>query len=272
VERVIHTLPERDPVMGVTSLDNRLYVLRGEKSAEQIEVYNIDSYYFLHCLTVPGLGVEFGGGADIVACGHNHCAYISNCSHNSVHRVALSDGASTEWPVSDDPVCLSVTYRHSVLVSCSEVFKVKEFSTDGQLLNVLTLPDNMSPSHAIQLSSGQIIACLSNYDHSLHRVCVTGPDGSVLKSFEGSGSQQMNGPVQMAIDRNGFVFVVDVNKNRVLLLSPQLTYVREVVSRKQLKWGPVRLHLDCDKGRLYIADNEFEWGNYITGRVVVYDI
>ena len=40
----------------------------------------------------------------------------------------------------------------------------------------------------------------------------------------------MSVPVHMAVDRNKFVFVVDLDNDRVLLLSPQLTYVREVVS------------------------------------------
>jgi len=36
----------------------------------------------------------------------------------------------------------------------------------------------------------------------------------------------MKVPLHMPADRNGFVFVVDVNNYRVLLLSPMLTYVR----------------------------------------------
>ena len=107
--RVIQTLPEGKPVWGVTSLDNRLYVLRGNKSSEQIEVYNIDSYRFLRCLTVPRLGAK----TDIVACEHNRCAYISDISHNSVHRVALSDDTVTHWPVNDRPIRLSLTHTHT---------------------------------------------------------------------------------------------------------------------------------------------------------------
>jgi len=47
----------------------------------------------------------------------------------------------------------------------------------------------------------------------------------VVKTFggpAGSGSQQMNVPAHMAVDRNGFV--ADVNNERVLILSPMLTY------------------------------------------------
>jgi len=161
-------------------------------------------------------------------------------------------------------------------VSCTEVRKIKEFSTDGQLLHVLTLPqDVVSPWHAIQLSSGQFIVCHGNLADPLHRVCLIGSDGSVVKSFggpEGSGSQQMNVPFHMAVDRNEFVFVADLNNRRVLLLSSQLTYVRDVVSREQLKWKPVRVHLDSDRGRLYVADNEWKVNKWTAGRVVVVSV
>jgi len=269
---VIQTLPEGKPVWGVTSLDNHLYVLRLSKSSEQIEVYDIHSYRLLRYLTVPGLG--FVG--DIVACGHNRCAYISDMSHNSVHRVALSDATVTHWPVHDRPVRLSLTYTHGVLVTCAAVHKIKEFSTDGQLLHVLTLPQDVgSPFHTVQLSSGQFIVCHGERDEPLRRVCLIGSDGSVVKSFggpPGSGSQQMKVPFHMAVDRNEFVHVVDVHNCRVLLLSPQLAYIREVVSREQLKLWPLALHLDCNRGRLYVAVSECKDGKYTAGRVVVVSV
>jgi len=266
VGRVIETLPEGESVWGVTSLDNHLYVLRGNKSSEQIEVYNIDSYRLLHSLTVPGLG----DGWDIVACRHNRCAYISDSSHNYVHRVALSDATVTHWPVNDTPLGLALTYTQGVLLTCAAVCKIKEFSTDGQLLHVLTLSqDVVPPWHEIQLSSGQFIVCHGGvFNDQLHRVCLIGSDGRVVKSFgrpNGSGSQQTNLPRRMAVDRNEFVFVVDEDNYRVLLLSPQLTYVRDVVSHKQLKWWPRRVHLDYDRRRLYVA----ECDTVGKGRVVV---
>jgi len=260
--------------MGVTSLDNHLYVLRANKSSEQIEVYDIDSYGLLDYLTVP----ELGAGNDIVACGrgHNRCAYISDKPYKSVHRVALSDATVTHWPVNDEPAGLSLTRTHGVLVTCRKVRKIKEFSTDGQLLHVLTLPqDAVSPRHAIQLPGGEFVVCHGLPADPLHRVCLLGSDGSLATSFggpQGSGSEQMHVPTHVAVDTNEFVFVADTNNRRVLLLSPPLTYVRQVVSREHLRWWPVRLHLDSDRGRLHVADNERSDGRWISGRVVVVNI
>jgi len=274
VGRVIQTLPEREPVLGVTSLDNRLYVLRGNKTSEQVEVYDIDSSQLLHCLSVPGLRDT----SDIISCAYNRCAYISDWLQQSVHRVALPgpDAAVTQWPVGDEPAGLSISVRHGVLVSCDEVRKIKEFSTDGELLQTVDLSqDVLSPWYAIQLCSGEYIVCHGNVDDPLHRVCLMGSDGQVVRSYggvKGSGSQQMDVPVHLAVNRNGFVFVVDMNNRRVLLLSPALTYIREIVTHEELKWRPESVHLDVDRHRLYVADDEYKDDKWTVGRVVVVSV
>jgi len=269
---VIGTLPEGEPVLGVTSLDNHLYVLRGSKASDQIEVYDVDSYRLLHCLTVPKLGAA----CDILACGHYRCAYIADFSHKHVHRVALPGAATTQWPVNDEPNRLSLTDKHSVLVTCCKVRKIKQFTTDGQSLRVvILLQDVLSPGHTVQLSSGEFIVCHGNRDVPLHGVCLIDTDGHIVKSYggrAGSSSQQMNMPIHMAVDRNEFVFVADVNNHRVLLLSPTLAYVREVVSHEQLQWYPYRLSIDVARRRLYVVENDFKDDKLTAGRVIVVNV
>ena len=274
---VLRTLPEGEPIWGVTSLDNLLYVLSGVKTSEQIEVYDMDSYRLQRCLTVPRLGAK----ADMTVCVYNSCAYISDSSNNCIHRVGLPHGVDvTNWPVNDKLARLSVTDTHSVLVTCyekkNEVRKIKEFSTDGSLLREIELPhDVTSPCHTVQLSNGQFIVSHGSPDDPVHRVCLIGSDGHVVKSYggpRGSGSQQMDAPCHFAVDMNGFVFVVDLHNYRVLLLSPELTYVRDVVSRDQLKSKPLRLCLDVNKRRLYIAVNKWENTKYTAGRVIVVSV
>ena len=257
--------------MGITSLDNQLYLLRLYKDSEQIEVYDIDSYLLLHCLTIFGLGAC--GARDIVACGHNRCAYISddNYYNSCVHRVALPDARVTQWPVNDKPDTLSLTYRHGVLVTCQKVRKIKEFSTDGQLLHVLTLP-NSEPRHTVQLSSGQYMVC------GLGSMCLIDADGSVIKWFRGplgsDSREQMHEPLHMAVDRNGFIFVIDSRpNNRLLVLSPSLTYVCDAASLSGAYWEPERVYLDSDRGRVYVADNDCgNDGDDKPGQVCVFSV
>jgi len=254
----------------MATLYNHLYVLRYDKSSKQIEVYEVDSFCLLHSLTVHGLGIRH----DIAVCRHNLCAYVSDASHNSVHKVPLSGATATQWPVNDKPLRLSVTVKHSLLVTCRDVHKIKEFTADGQILReVLLSQDVCAPMHAVQLSSGEFIVCHGDGGDPLRRVCLIGSDGQVVKSFggpKGSGSQGMGVPVQMTVaDVNDFVFVADRKNYRVLVLSPTLTYVRDVVSRDQLQWGPNRLCLDVQRRHLYVAVNDYKDDKWTAGRVVV---
>jgi len=138
------------------------------------------------------------------------------------------------------------------------------------------LPEDVcSPAHTVQLSSGELIVCHGDPGESLHRVCQIGSDGQVVKLYggpQGSGSQQMKLPVHMAVDGNGFIFVADQNNCRVLLLSPTLAYIREVVSREQLEWLPARMSLDVQRRRLYVAVNHFKDRKYWVGCVIVVNV
>jgi len=165
------------------------------------------------------------------------------------------------------------TDTHSVLVTCDAVRKIKEFTADGKLLRQILLADDfVSPLHTIQLSSGEFIVSHGDRNDPLHRVCLIGSDGRVVKSYggpKGSGTQQMNVPAHLAVDRNGFVFVADAVNQRVLLLSPALTFVREALSREELKWMPRRLWYDSGRRRLYVAVGEWKDHKFTRGQVVV---
>ena len=180
--RLLHTLPEDNSVWGVTSLDSLLFVLN-EKRLQQISVYDTHSYRLLRLLNVPGLGAM----ADMVSCAHYHCIYISGFIDKCVHRVALlQGGAVTKWQIDEEVRGLSVTKTHSVLATCVHIHEIREFSTSGTLLRRIQLAqDVLSPWHAIQLSGGQFIVCHGGRDDPVHRVCLIGSDGNVLKSYGG---------------------------------------------------------------------------------------
>jgi len=117
--------------------------------------------------------------------------------------------------------------------------------------------------------------CHGRFDDPVHRVCMMSADGRhIVHSHggqRGSDTGQYDVPLRLAVDDNEFVFVADVNNRRVTLLSPTLEYVRQVVSRDQLKWEPHRLYLHQQQRLLYVADNEWKDGEWI-GRVVVFSV
>ena len=128
----------------------------------------------------------------------------------------------------------------------------------------------------METRSGQFIVCHGDLGDPVHRVCMMSADGRhIVHSHggqRGSDTGQYNVPLRLAVDDNEFVFVADVNNGRVTLLSPTLEYVRQVVSRDQLKGYPVRLYLHQQQRLLYVTDNEWKDGKYTSGRVVVFSV
>jgi len=257
-----------EPVAGVTSLAHEVYVLR-RKVRDQVEVYDVINYRLQRRLTVPNIR----GFNDMTSCEHYRCVYIADPSGKCIHRLDVQ-GAVTQWAVNDEPWGLSVNTAHNVLVTCCYVRKIKEFSSHGDLLRELTLPDDViNPSHAIQTRNGEFIVCHGRYGDAVHRVCKISADGRhVIKSHggqPGSDIGQYELPIHLAVDDNEFVFVADIGNRRVTLLSPTLDYRRQVVSPDDLKWGPWRLCLDIHR-RLYVTDNN--WVSTTTGHVVVFSV
>jgi len=271
VGQVVHTLPEGQPVVGVTSLDNEIFVLR-PKGRNQVEVYDVITYRLQRCLTVPNAR----GFIDMTSCEHYHCLYIADHIAVCVHRLEVR-GASTRWSVNDRPADLSVNAAHNVIVTCRVVRKIKEFSSHGDLLRELTLPDDViDPWHTIQSRSGQFIVCHGAVNDPIHRVCMISADGRhIVHSHggpRGSDPDQYNVPSFLAVDDSEFVYVADLFNRRVTLLSPTLSYIRQVVSSDKLKWHPSRLYLDVQRRRLYVTDNEWKDNKFIAGCVVVFSV
>jgi len=272
VGQLVHTLPEGEPVGGVTLLAGEIYLLR-LKGRDQVEVYDVITYRLQRCLTVPNIR----GLADMTSCEHCRCVYIGDHDGECVHRLDVQ-GAFTRWTVNDKPKSLSVNTSHNVIVTCRLVHKVKEFSSRGVLLRQIILPDDfINPMHTLQTRSGQFIVCHGmSRDDPVHRVCMISADGRhIVHSHggqRGSDTGQYDMPLRLAVDDNEFVFVVDVNNRRVTLLSPTLEYVRQVVSRDQLKWHPRRLYLHQQQRLLYVAESELKDGEWTAGRVVVFSV
>jgi len=270
VGQLVPILPEGAEIRGVTLLAGEIYLLR-EKERDQVEVYDVITYRLQRRLTVPNAR-KF---TDMTSCEHNRCVYTGDYSVKCVHRLDVQ-GAVTRWAVNDEPRGLSVNAAHNVLVTCPRVRKIKEFSSHGDLLRELTLPDDVIwPLHAIQTRSGQFIVSHGGHGNPVHRVCMISADNRhIVHSHggqRGSDSDHCNGPAHLAFDDNEFMFVADCGNRRVTLLSPTLEYVRQVMSRDLLKGEPWYLYLDTQQRLLYVAGNEFDKGEW-RGHAAVFSV
>ena len=272
VTQVVHTLPEGEPVIGVTSLGGEIYALK-RKERDQVEVYDSATYSLQRVLTVPNARVFI----DMTSCEHYRCAYISDRYGEYIHKLDVQAAAFTRWAVGDQPNGLSVNSSHNVLVTCFAVRIIKEFSSRGDLLRELTLPDEVIyPWHAIQTRDNEFVVCHGGIGDAVHRVCKMSADGRYIVhshgGLRGSDHGQYEVPIRLAVDDGEFVFVVERENQRVRLLSPTLGHVRDIVSRDQLKWWPCRMCLDVQRRKLYIVENEYKENKATSGRVVVFSV
>jgi len=260
---VAHVIPKGNQVHGITSLGDKVFVLR-YNSQQKIKVYDANTFTLQRHITVPELGkLSFG----LAACPANKCLYASDWHYASVHRVDLSgSNAVMKWSVALNPAGLSVNSEHNLLVVSNGEHKLQIFTTHGTLLqNIQLQADVERPYHAVQLFTGQFLV---SHSFSLHRVCLVGVDGAVVRSFGGQPGSQLTQTKEargLAVDREGRVLIADEWNNRLLVIDQSLSSAHEisVCIDGGLK-RPFSLWYDQSRRRLYI-------GETTGGRAIVID-
>ena len=178
----------------------------------------------------------------------------------------MATSATSRWRVPGMPRSLSVTPNGNLLLICAchgEPTKLVELSADsGQSVREIALQSDIGPSrHSVQLATGQFVVCHHGYCYGnredLHRVCVVGDDGKVIRSYggkRGSDVGRLNIPRHLAVDKDSqFIFVAEHDNARVVLLTPTLEFVRFVI-----EWltEPCRLHFHQATRRLFVAQTQ----------------
>ena len=180
---------------------------------------------------------------------------MSDPRNSCIHRYELCSSAISKWSVPGKPRGLSVTRSCNLLVTCREPNKLVELSADsGQSVREITLQSDIEcPHHCVQLTTGEHVVCHGAYGSVLHRVCVVGDDGKVIRSYGGQcGSDvgHLNWPRHLVVDNDSqFIFVADYGNARVVLLSATLEFVRHI---EQLSW-PCRLYFHQSTRRLFVG-------------------
>lgn len=191
---------------------------------------------------------------------------------NEIMKVDLKGNIIKIWEVEDNWGFMSVTTESNVLLTVSGRNKLCEYSPDGQPLREIHLSASIiHPFHAIKLTSDLYVVSHGHLGDPLHRVCTVDSNGNVIKSFggeSGSTKKQMNVPAYLAVNSDGSILVVDRLNGRVLLLSADLEFRKEILSEKKDKLrSPFRIHLDQSHDRLFLADRNFRLTN---GHVLIF--
>ena len=149
----IHELKFDKQVYGLTTLNNQLYV--GYLRCDEIKVFDMkaDKFTQLSSIKIPQLGCV----TDMTSCSRHQRVYIADDDNQVVHRID-NRNEITQWSDNDTPNGLSVNSSHNLLVTCDKVGKMKEFTTDGQLIREIKLQsDIVHPFHTIELTTGQFV-------------------------------------------------------------------------------------------------------------------
>jgi len=243
-----------DRLVGVTSVDDELFVLLNERDDDQVCVYSINDYQQRPHLNVPRY--KTGVRSDITSCVRHKCLYMSDWDNSCIHRYELASSATCVWSVPGTPLGLSVTPSGNLLVTCQgEPNKLVELSVDsGESVREIALQADIErPLHSVQLTTGQFVVCHGVGYGGLHRVCVVGDDGKVTRSYggePGSDVGQLDYPRHLAVDKDSqFIFVADYYNDRVVLLSPTLEFVRYIERLSR----PYRLYFHQSTRRLFVG-------------------
>ena len=257
--QVLHVIPDKqDAVLGVATLGDELFVIRFASSS--VDVYRASDFVESRQISVPGMTHPWS----LAACPHNNCLYVSDAV-KLIHRVDLSSSSVSKWSVDDSPWGLSVTRNHHLLVTLPSSKRIREYTTHGDVTREINLDVSIdSPRHSIELSSGQFVVCHAGATQ--HRVCTVDTSGRIVQSYggpPGSSAGQLNGPNCLAVDKRGYVLVADCYNHKVQILSPALTHLCDVTLPEHRLSMPCSLHLDEQRGRLYVGDG------LLLGRVFV---
>jgi hypothetical protein len=143
------------PVVGLTSLDEWLFVARCDQS--DIEVCETATFAHRGHEFVSGLGSRITG---LTSCAANWCIYIADSDTKTIHRrdyefyelEELILIGSAKWRVDGSPQEMAVnSLTDYVIVACQEG-KLLEYATAGILLRVIILRSDLThPCHAIDL-------------------------------------------------------------------------------------------------------------------------
>lgn len=270
-----------EPIYGLAILDVEIFAVR--RLATEFEVFGLTDYTFIRTCSVKNMQ----NPRSMASCSHKKCLYILDWKFSNLPKEILKVGAKgkfmkkVKWIVADD--CghnISVTPESTVILPLLQKNLLQEFTADGKLLRQIYIADELgitNLSHAIRLQSGHFVVSHGDYFEEQHRVCVIDRDGNLKKAFgEGRGcsNMQLDVPGHLAVDGNKNILVVDRNNKRVLLLSPELEFTRELLCfKKHGLRGPWRVCLDSKHSRLLVADNKPKGkAKYVDGRVLVFSV
>jgi hypothetical protein len=262
------------PVVDVTSIDSRLFVLRWP-SQKEIQVYDTKKFMQQPALPVNDLS-DYTEYCGLTSCVTNNCVYVSDHSQNTIYRVELSGNHKVfSFLVDGLPSGLSINTAYNLLVACFGAKKIREYTTSGSLVREICIKLNdvkLSPWHAVQLTSDRfVVSCwnetnkVSRYNNAtsiVYDVVEVDTNGQVVVSYtnqlQSTTQHEFNNPRRLIVDKNDkFILVADRDNDRIMILNRLLKCCAHELNAMSVDSGlqrPTCLHFDTSQNRLYVGE------------------
>lgn len=255
-------------VVGVTSVDSHLFVLRSP-SQQEIQAYDAKSFKQRKAPKVIGLSddTRYSG---LTSCVTNKCLYVSDWLKDNIYKVELSRNNYVScWRVDSSPHGLSMNAACNLIVACEGACKIQEYNTtSGTLVREirLDLSDTvLCPYHAVQLTSDRFVVSNQN---ATSRMCdvvevdTKEGEGRVVVSYCNQLKSTTHGkfswPRHLSVDENKkFIFVADKHNDGIVILNRSLGGCARELNVKLVEGGlqsPSCLYFNASLNRLVVGE------------------
>jgi DNA-binding beta-propeller fold protein YncE len=226
-----------EDLFGLAHLGNRIYVI--EDGSNVIQVYDDNTLAKVDSITVHGL--QHPG--DLTACEQSRQLFVLD--RHPVNALWQVDAATHEAkklkPINSDAdqaVTLSASNGHVVLTSKFNS-KLFVFNVESGDVKTITLPRAITARHAVETSRGTFFVSHVGSRGSFGNDGVSEFDstGTQLNTYggeRGSGSNQLNKPIYLALIPDGGVLVADFENKRVVGINDDLTLGEVVITTEDL--------------------------------------
>ena len=242
-----HELPFNPQAVAIWN--DKLYLPVPE--SPDIRVYNPEPFAYQRKITVTGMK----GPYDVVA--SENVLFVSEYEDKFIHRVQFPEESVSNWTTVDGTIwmMLSIAKNGNVIVANLDHAKIFEYTSVGMFVREIAVTrfDAVLTGllHAVQCVGDKFLVC--HTASTLHRVCMIDSTGRVIKCYggkRGTGIGQLSWPYHLAIDRNGFILVADLDNDRIVQLDSSLEYISETVGIQK----PCRILLNEEGGRMYVLE------------------
>jgi len=254
-------------VFGVTSLQNKIYVLR----KKSVSIYsNENPQEPLTNIKLQNAITPF----DICACKKSLALYITDYAnyhkeHKEKHciwKITVSGHKVCRWYCGvGEPYTLSVNSAGNVILLRSEEnsqqIALEILSDKAELIHIICLPDEIKdPEHALETSIGSYVICHMRNGDNIWTVSEVNRNGEIVRRLK--GTEQLSEPKHLAMDAEDRVFVADWGENRVAVLGASLDWADIFFTgKKDDKDGfrmPNRLCYVAEKKQLIVVSSSLK--------------